>query len=724
MTARPPGRAPGAGLNAMFRPRAIAVIGASQDPSKIGGRPVQFLRQYGFPGAVYPVNPRASEVQGFRAYPSVADLPEAPDLAVIAVAAEAAPEAVDACAARGVRITVVLSSGFSEMGAAGLALQDRIRATAHRTGMRVLGPNCLGAIGVAERAISTFSIVLESAMPKAGPLGIVSQSGNLGSYTMLLAGERGLGISQFMTTGNECDVDVADGVAFLAQDPATSVILLILETCRDPARLVQALHAARAAGKPVIVLKIGETTAGQQAAASHTGALAGSEAVFDAVFRRAGAWRVRSIEQLVDLGQAAVALGTRRMRGRRVTLLVASGGFGVLLADAASAAGLTLPQPSAAAQARITAAVPYASPLNPVDATAQMGARPEILAQILTALMEDDGSDALIVMASSGMALPRLRRVYTEALAEARARFPDRIIAVCMHGPEDAAAELSAMGLIVTDGVDACCTVLAGLAGLHEALDARPDPAAPAVPAAPLPPDALRTEAGAKAALAEAGVPILPERVVPDPDTAAIAATAMGFPVVLKIVSPDLPHKTEVGGVALGLADADAVRAAAAAMLSRVRAAAPAARIEGLLVAPMVSGGTELIVGATHDPVFGPVVMAGLGGIFAEILRDVAVRPAPVTEEDASAMLRSLKAFAVLDGARGRPRADLHAAAAAIAAVSRFAAAHAEEVASVDINPLLVRAAGQGAVALDALIIPTAGTTAGAGATEGGKHAG
>ena len=318
-------------------------------------------------------------------------------------------------------------------------------------------------------------------------------------------------------------------------------------------------------------------------------------------------------------------------------------------------------------------------------------------------------------MAASGMALPRLRAVYTEALAAARARFPDRIIAVCMHGPPDAAVELAGMGIVVTDGADACCTVLAGLAGLHEALAAPPLPLDAVAVGAPLHADALRTEIGAKAALHEAGVPILPERLVSDPATAASAATELGFPVVLKIVSPDIAHKTEIGGVALGLADAAAVQAAAAAMLARVAAAAPAARIDGLLVAPMVSGGTELIVGATRDPVFGPVVMAGLGGIFAEVLRDVAVRTAPVTEAEATSMLRSLKAFPVLDGARGRPRADLAAAAAAIAAVSRFAAAHADQVASIDINPLLVKAEGEGAVALDALIVPV---------TTGAQHAG
>jgi acetate---CoA ligase (ADP-forming) len=698
--------APGEGLEALFSPKSIAIIGASQDVTKFGGRPVQFLREYGYAGAVYPVNPRTAEVQGYRAYASVADLPEAPDLAIVAVAAEAAADAVDACAVRGVRSVVMFSSGFSEMGPEGLALQDRIAATARRTGMRVVGPNCLGAVSIAERAIATFSIVLENSMPPAGPIGIVSQSGNLGSYTMLLAGERNLGVSRFVATGNECDVDVADGIAFMARDPATRVILCIMETCRDPARLTAALAQAHAARKPVVVLKIGETAAGQVAAASHTGALAGSDAVFDAVFQRAGAWRVRSLEGLIDLAQALIALGERRPRGRRVTVLVASGGFGVLMADAASAAGLTLPEPSAATQTRVTAIVPYASPRNPVDATAQMSSRPEILEQILTALLEDAGSDVLILMVASSFYLPRLRSVFMTALKAVRERFPNRVVALCAHGPADAVAELSAMGFVVTDGVSACSNVLAGLVGIAEGLD-RPVASPPrAAATAPLPADALRTEAGAKAALAEAGIPVLPERIAADPAGAAREAAALGFPVVLKILSPDLPHKTEVGGVALGLADADAVHEAAAAMLDRVRAAAPAARLEGFLVAPMVSGGTEMIVGTTRDPVFGPVVMAGLGGIFAEILKDVAVRPAPVTEDEALAMLQTLKAFPVLDGARGRAKADLTAAAAAIAAISRFAAAHQDAVDAIDINPLLVRATGEGAVALDALIVP------------------
>jgi acyl-CoA synthetase (NDP forming) len=386
-------------------------------------------------------------------------------------------------------------------------------------------------------------------------------------------------------------------------------------------------------------------------------------------------------------------------------LLTASGGFGVLLADAASAAGLELPLPSAETQRRILQAVPYASARNPVDATAQMSSRPEILEQILAAILDDESCDALLLLLSSSLYLPRLRGVYMETLAAIRARFPDKVVMLSVHGPQDAVEELTAMGFPVVDGVDGSALALAGLCGLAEARRLPPPPP-PVPPAPPLPPEALRTEHGAKRALAAAGVPVLAESLVSNAGEAAEAATAMGFPVVLKIVSEDLPHKTEVGGVVLNLADAGAVASAHDAMLERVRQQAPHARISGVLVSPMVGGGIEMILGAKRDPVFGPVVVVGLGGIFAEILDDVAVRPAPVDEAEALDMLHSLKAFPVLNGARGRPKADLPAAARAIAAVSRFAAAHAGQVAEIDINPLLLLPEGQGAVALDALIVP------------------
>jgi acetate---CoA ligase (ADP-forming) len=699
---------PGEGLDALMGPRSIAIIGASQDATKIGGRPVDLLRRHGFAGKIYPVNPRATTVQGLRAYASLDDVPEAPDLAIIAVDAEKAPDAVEQCAGRGVRSVVVFSSGFAELGEQGRAMQERLRASARRSGMRLLGPNCLGAVSVADKCIATFSIVLEHSMPMAGSLGIVSQSGNLGSYTMRLASERGVGVSRFITTGNECDIDIADGIAWLARDPATKVILCALETCRDAGRLIAAFKEAHEAGKPVIALKIGTSEAGQAAAASHTGAMAGSDAVFDALFDRCGAVRVHSIEELIDLGHAAsILLPDRLPKGPRVAVLTASGGFGVLLADAAQSVGLLLPELSDATQKTILELVPFASARNPVDATAQMSSRPDLLKSILSAVVADERSDAVIVPLPFSLYMPRLRSFYMDALRSIRAQFPHRPVILCVDGPKDALEELHALGFPTVDSFDRCCATVANLVKLQAAANRPREDKAPAVEiAAPLPADAFRHELGAKRALADAGLPILAERLVQDADAAVRAATDIGCPVVLKIASPDLPHKTEVGGVAIGLGSPGDVRQAYAEMRERVADKAPHAAIDGVIVAPMAKGIAELILGSRTDPVFGPVVMVGLGGIFAEILGDSAVQMAPVSEAQAMAMLTSLKAFPVLNGARGRPRTDLAAAARAIAALSRFAAAHAAAISEIDINPLLLRAEGEGVVTLDALLIP------------------
>lgn len=698
----------GEGLDALMRPRSIAIIGASQDATKIGGRPVELLRHYGYAGRIYPVNPKATIVQGLQAFASIAEIPDAPDLAIIAVDAERTPEAVEQCAARGVRSVVVFSSGFAELGEKGRAMQERLRLVARRSGMRILGPNCLGAVSIVDKSIATFSIVLEHSLPAAGSLGIVSQSGNLGSFTMRLASERGAGVSRFITTGNECDIDVADGIAWLARDPATKVILCGLETCRDAGRLIAALEEARDAGKPVLVLKIGTSEAGQAAAASHTGAMAGSDAVFGAMFARTGAVRVRSVEALIDLGHAAsILLPGRLPKGPRLAVVTASGGFGVLLADAAQSVGLALPELGEATQRTILDLVPFASARNPVDATAQMSSRPDMLEKILSAVVSDDRCDTVILPLPFSLYMPRLRSVYMDALRSIRELYPDRPVVLCVDGPEDALMELHAMGYPTVASFDGCCATVAALAKLQAAASTRPgvESRTAVEHLTPLSADAFRHELGAKTALANAGVPVLAERLATSADAAARMASEIGFPVVLKIASPDLPHKTEVGGVAIDLRSEAEVRRAFADLLERIALKAPQATVDGAIVAPMAKGVAELILGSRIDPIFGPVVMVGLGGIFAEIMQDTAVQMAPVSEVEAMAMLRSLKAFPVLDGARGRPRADLAAAARAVAALSRFAAAHAGQVSEIDVNPLLLKAEGEGAVALDALLI-------------------
>ena len=703
--------APGAGMDAFFLARGIAVIGASAEATKIGGRPVHLLRRHGYAGAIYPINPKGGEIQGLPAYARLADTPQAPELALIAVPAAHAVQAVEDCAARGVRAVVVLSSGFAEAGEEGAAWQAAMRATALRHGMRLLGPNCLGTVGVAERAIGSFSVALEDYYPQPGAIGIVSQSGNIGSYTLQLLVQRGVGISRIVTTGNEAEVDLADGIAALARDPATRVILCCMETCRDGERLTQALAIAREHQTPVVVLKIGATEQGQAAAASHTGALAASDAVIDAVLRRHGALRVRSHEDLVEIGQALSQLLPIDQphclpRKPAVTLVAASGGFGIMMADAMSEAGLALPALAGATRERIHKVLPGASTNNPVDASAQISSRPDILLEVLSALQEDPGEATTVLFLSLGLYSSRLRDIYLQALAQLRAAYPQRPLIIISRGPADAVVQIQALGIPVFSSIDAAARGIAALVRQAALLEAEQPPAATARSAAPrLPEAAFRNEYAAKQVLIAAGFEVPLERSVKDADAAVQAADALGYPVVLKILSEDIPHKTEAGGVALNLADADAVRAASARIFASVAAHAPQARIEGLLVAPMLRGGTELIAGISRDPVFGPVVMVGMGGIYAEVLRDVAVQPAPVSQAQALAMIRSLRLFPLLDGARGQARADIDAAARAVARLSEFACTHRDQVGEIDLNPILVRPQGQGIAILDALLV-------------------
>ncbi|MGW9064919.1 acetate--CoA ligase family protein [Achromobacter animicus] len=699
---------PGAGLAPFFQASGIAVIGASDEVTKIGGRPVHMLTKHGYRGAVYPINPKGGTIQGLPAYTSVKDTPAAPELAILAVPAAATPAALRDCAARGVKAAIVLSAGFTEAGPQGAALQSELVAIAGEHGMRVLGPNCLGTVNVAERLIGSFSIALEENMPPVGHVGIVSQSGNVGSHTMQSVARRGMGVSRFIATGNEADVDAADGIAALAEDPDTRIILCCMETCRDAGKLIAALRLARDQGKPVIILKIGSTEKGQAAAASHTGALTGSDAVIDAVFRRHGVLRVRSVEALIDIGHAASLLMPDRLPANdAVTLVAASGGFGIMMADAMSDAGLALPALAPDTQRRILEAVPTASTGNPVDASAQMSSRPDILLKMLTALLDDPSASSLALFMSLSLYNTRLRGIYLEALAQVRTSHPDRLLMVISQGPADAVEQINALGIPVFSSIDAAATGLSGLVKLGKLRAAAyADTALPA--AEPVDPAVFRNEFHAKQALGNAGIDVPREFIARSADDAVRAAEAIGYPVVLKIASEDVAHKTEAGGVLLNVADADAVRDAHARILANVARHAPGARIDGVLVAPMVAGGTELIAGVSQDPVFGPIVMVGMGGIYAEVLKDVAVQAAPVTEDEAAEMIRSLKMFAILDGARGQPKADIAAAARSVARLSAFAYRHRDDVAEIDMNPILVRPQGQGVVVLDALMIPRA----------------
>ena len=691
-------------LAPLFRPEAIAIIGASTDAAKLGTIPLVHMKTSGFKGPLYPINPRAATVQDVPAFPSILAVPEPVDLAIIAVPEAQAIQAMRDCAQKGVRAIVLFTSGFAEIGEAGARAQEEIKAIARAGGMRLLGPNCMGVINFSNGMVATFHPAFGPGLAPKGRIGLISQSGAFGGLAYQVAQDRALAYSLILTTGNEGDVDVADGIAYLAEDPETAVIMLYIEGCRDGRKLAEALRRARVRRKPVVCLKVGRTEAGIAAVASHTAALAGADELFDALFRQQGVHRCTTMEEFFDIGYAAAQVSAPPA-GRNVGIVTVSGGVGVLMADSAAANGLAVTPAPQTLQDGIRAMVPFAATRNPIDVTGQIVSDIGILERTIEMTLAEGGYDSLACFIGSVGRSPVNGPRFMASLPQFRRRFPETLLAVsCFYTPQFRGA-LDAAGCLVFDEPTHALRALGALARFRRGFDTIP--AAPAALPAPLPlPPGPCDEATALAIVARAGIPVVPHRLVRSAAEAAEAAAALGLPVALKIVSPDIAHKTELGGVALGLATPEAAARAFEEVTARVRRAAPQANLTGCLVAPMMTGGVETILGAQWDPVFGPVVMLGLGGIFVEALKDVTFRLAPFDEAEARRMIAELRALPVLAGARGRPPADLAALAGALAALSRFAAAQGPALRSLDINPFLVLADGEGALALDAVVVP------------------
>lgn len=721
-------------LEALFRPRRIAVVGASADPRRIGGAPVDYLKRYGFAGAIHPVNPKYPEIQGLRCAPSLQAIGEQVDLAIVSVPARQVLDTLHDAAAAGVRAAVLFSSGFAEIDEAGREAQRALTAQARSAGIRLLGPNCMGLMSMRERAFSTFTPAIAASAPPAGNIAIVSQSGAFGAYAMQLARARGLGLSYWVTTGNEADVELGDCVEWLAGDPSTQVILCYMEACRDGAKLCRAFERAALAGKRVVITKVGRTVLGQAAAASHTAALAGEDAVYDAMFAQYGAWRAQTIDEFFTVGYAASM--AELPKGPRIGLLTVSGGVGALMADEADTLSLQAPELPADRQQALRARVPFAATRNPIDFTGQFTSEPELLDFALDLVADSGCYDMMPVFMAAAAASPALRPKIVASLLRACQRHPHLPIALISMIDDIGRRELEAAGCLVFEEPSHAVRALAALrffAQAHAAIARRQaaraegsppqaqrstgqrgpgaldQPSAADQPAArdrEPPVTRALSEYEALHVLARAGVNGVQARLAVTADAAAQAAAAIGFPVVIKIASADIAHKTEVGGVRLNLRDEAAVREAFAAVTASARLAVPHARIDGTIVAPMVAEGIETIVGTATDPVFGPVVMCGIGGVLAEVIRDTCVRLAPVDHEQALAMIRSLRANALFDGFRGAPAADVEALAHTLVALSHFAVAQQASVASIDINPLRVMPRGRGVMALDALIVP------------------
>ena len=695
-------------LEPLFHPRSIAVIGASSDKNKISGRPLRYLLEKGFPGPVYAINSRAPEVQGVPTHPSVAAVGEPVDLAIVVVPAAAVVKAIEECAAKGVKSVIIFSSGFAEVDAPGRAAQDRIGAIARGSGMRVVGPNCMGVFDPVRSMLATFSVSFDHGFPQTGRIGIASQSGAFGALCFVAARERGLGFSLWATTGNECDVDVAECIEYMAEDANTDVVLAYVEGCKDKGRLVRALEAMRAHRKPLVMLKVGRSEVGAQAAASHTASLVGADRVYDSLFRQYGVHRAESIEDLIDIGYGCTA-GRFPAQGR-VGLVSISGGVGVLMADAAAAAGLEVPALPQAAQDKLKALLPFAAVRNPVDTTAQVLNDPTLMGKNLEVMLREGGCDTVVVFLATVGMNPLLMPTLTGTLIELRKAFPDPAILLATMSRPELVRPLEREGFLIYEDANRAIRTVAALVGFGRHF-ARPLlredlPALPA--AAPAIPQRAVGEFEAKRILAAAGIPVVAERLAASAQGAARAAAELGFPVVLKIASADIAHKSEIGGVLLNVATAAQAKRGFATLLERAREKAPAARLEGVLVAPHVQGGVEVILGVSRDPVFGAVVMFGLGGIFVEVLKDITVRIAPFGIEEARRMIQEVKGYPLLTGARGRPKADVAALAETLSRLSVFAAARVDELETLDINPFLVLPEGKGGVAVDALIVPRA----------------
>ena len=694
---------PQSGLDALFNPRSVAIIGATEDPTRIGGRPLRYLRESGFQGEIWPINPRRARIQGLEARPDIAEVPGIIDVAIVAVPALRAVETIEACAERGVGAAVVFSSGFAETGADGAARQRRMGEIARASGMRILGPNCLGVYNAAIGYFATFTTTLDIHRPQPGPVAIVSQSGAYGSHLGLLARRRRIEVGLWVTTGNECDVTVPECIAWMAARSETEVVTAYAEGTQDGDALLASLDTARAHGKAVFFLKAGRSEAGAEAARSHTAALAGADAVFDSILAQHGIVRTDNTEEMLDAAYAA-SFGVLPA-GRRTGFMTISGGAGVLMADEAVAHGLEVAPMPEATQSRLKETLSFCTPRNPVDITAQVFNAPHLVGEFLDAMLDEGDYTAIVIFFTYVASVEFMAKPTLDALARARERHPHRPIFMSMIGSGDAIAPYEALNVPVFEDPVRAVRAVSALVRVREGL-AR-GPAASADATAHPPGDRYiggrLDEHEAQRLLASWGIPAVEARVARNAGEAGRIAMAIGTPLAMKILSPDIGHKTEAGAVALGIAAEDAAHEHDA-LLARARAYDANAEVRGTLLAPMVSG-VECILGMRRDPVFGPVVMVGSGGVLAEVVNDVAFRKAPIDQAEAKRMIAELAIARVLEGARSRARCDIDALAGAVATLSRFAAAHADIVESVDVNPFVVLPEGEGGLALDALIV-------------------
>lgn len=685
----------------ILEPASIAVVGASESRAKFGGRIMYHLVKHGFAGELVPINRGRPEVLGRTSYPTLADVPVPPEVAILAVPGETLVQNVAAAAEAGVGCCVIISTGFAEAGEAGAAMQDEMVAIARRSAMRIVGPNCMGLIVPHHRMPLCSSVVLDTDRLLTGDIGLISQSGALMVSVFDRAATDGIGFRHCVSLGNQSDLEICDFLEFMAADPATKVVCLYVEGLKDGPRFRAAVMACREAGKPVLMVKTGRTEAGVKSARSHTASLAGSFEVFEAICREAGVVLAKDPDDMVRAANILVRYPQPRRYGG-VGIYSTSGGGAGIASDRVMEAGLELAALSPETKAQLGEILLPPQADNPIDLGGRKGADSEDITRTAADILLADKAVAygLVVLTSMPFFAEKTRILGEVAKGSAKPCFLAITPGKAADAPRQALREL---GQPYFDRFEDALRALE-LVAHHDRLRAD----SPGVPKRPadLPghvalPCGTVMESEVKVALAAYGIATARESIVLGATEAVAAATAIGFPVVLKAVSRDIVHKSDVGAVAVGLRDAAAVEAAAAAMRASIAERAPGARIDGFSVQEMVRGEVEMIVGARRDPIFGPIVLVGFGGTAVEILKDVAIAPAPVTPERARQLVDSLRLAPLLHGARGRPALDVGAIVNAVIRIGWLAHDLGERLIELEVNPLLVRPDGLGAVAVD-----------------------
>jgi acetyltransferase len=702
-------------LTPLMKPKSIGVIGASQ---RIGRatRVIVNLQRFGYGGRIFPINPKYQEILGLPCYPDLASTPEPPETVVVAIPADGVPALLATAVERGVRGAVVLSSGFAEEGPQGRERQAALERLAAERGLLICGPNCYGVFNV-RMGSATFSADFIDA-PRPGSVAVVSQSGGFShAIAEHLMRQRAVGLSYIVSCGNQAGLTVEDYLEFLVTDEDTAVIGVFVEGFRQPDKLRQVAALARERRKPIIALKVGRSENARQAMLAHTGSLAGTPEIIDAVLKQSGIVQVSSLNEMIDTVALMDAAKDLRRDGWRVAVLSGLGGECGRVADVADRAGVDLPPLSRASVEALEQFMPaFATPRNPLDGTGAMYEDATLFPRMIDVLLRDDAIDVIAVNFRANVPAPggwAPSRPFSQDVKKALQGGTDKLVlgfSSFAGGDldQEVVRTLAEVGVPFLEGSETAMMALRHLREHRRFLDGdneRPQPAPPSSKAHGVG-SAHRVLGNAEAMrlLREFGIPLAETVPAKDVDEAVLGAQRVGYPVVLKVDSPDIVHKTDVGGVRVGCANADAVRQAFREIRDEISRRAPGARVDGVLVQRMIAGGTEMIVGVKHDPTFGTAVVCGFGGVFVEVMRDVSVRVPPLDTAEALAMIGELRGSALLRGARGRPRADVEALADTLVRVAAFADAHRENLRALDLNPLLVLEEGRGVVAVDWLI--------------------